>query len=82
MTDENGAEADRLGAKTSGHTVVFGRNGAVLFSGGITASRGHVGDNAGENAVLAALKQEMPDRRQTPVFGCSLTDARSEEKKP
>ena len=73
LTDENGTEAARFGAETSGHTLVFDRNGALVFSGGITASRGHAGENAGESAVLAALKQEPLPRNRTPVFGCSLT---------
>jgi hypothetical protein len=82
MSDEDGAEAARLGAQTSGHTVVFGRDGTVLFSGGITASRGHAGGNAGENAVLSVLKQQMPERQRTPVFGCSLAEPnRAEERK-
>ena len=79
LTDENGTEAARFGAETSGHTLVFDRNGALVFSGGITASRGHAGDNAGESAVLAALKQETMLRDRTPVFGCSLTNRNSTE---
>ena len=72
MTDENGLEAARFGAQTSGHTLVFDSNGRLVFSGGITATRGHVGANAGENAVLAALRQQIPERGRTSVFGCSL----------
>jgi hypothetical protein len=71
-TDDNGVEAARFGAKTSGHTLVFDRDGALVFSGGITATRGHEGGNAGENSVLAALRQQAPDRSRTPVFGCAL----------
>jgi hypothetical protein len=71
-TDDNGVEAARFGAKTSGHTLVFDRNSTLVFSGGITATRGHVGANAGENAVLSALRQQAPERRRTSVFGCSL----------
>ena len=72
VTDENGDEAARFGAQTSGHTLVFDRSGTLIFSGGITASRGHAGPNAGESAVLAALVQQPSGRSQTPVFGCSL----------
>jgi hypothetical protein len=72
LTDENGVEAARFGAETSGHTLVFDRNGTLVFSGGITASRGHAGENAGQGAVLAALSQESILRNRTPVFGCSL----------
>jgi hypothetical protein len=73
VTDENGKEAARFGAETSGHTLVFDRNGTLIFTGGITASRGHAGSNAGENSVLAALNQQAIDHARTPVFGCSLT---------
>lgn len=72
LTDENGIEARRFGAQTSGHTVVFDRDGKLIFSGGITASRGHIGSNAGEDAVRTSLREQTPDRSQTPVFGCSL----------
>lgn len=73
LTDENGSEAARFGAQTSGHTVVFESNGTLIFSGGITASRGHAGSNAGESSVLAALRQQPLAISRTPVFGCSLT---------
>jgi hypothetical protein len=72
MTDENGLEAARFGAKTSGHTLVFDPHGRLVFSGGITATRGHAGANAGENAVLSALRRQKPERGRTSVFGCSL----------
>lgn len=71
-TDDNGVEAARFGAKTSGHTFVFDRKGTLVFSGGITATRGHEGDNAGEIAVLAALREQRPALGRTAVFGCSL----------
>jgi hypothetical protein len=71
-TDDNGVEAARFGAKTSGHTLVFDRNSTLVFSGGITGTRGHAGANAGESAVLAALRQQTPMRGRTSVFGCSL----------
>lgn len=72
LTDENGTEAARFGAETSGHTLVFAADGTLLFSGGITASRGHAGSNAGESAVLAALNNEVVVQSRTPVFGCAL----------
>jgi hypothetical protein len=72
LTDENGTEAARFGAETSGHTLVFDREGTLVFSGGITASRGHAGGNPGESAVLAALSRETVTYSRTPVFGCAL----------
>lgn len=72
VTDNEGSEARRFGAETSGHTLLFDSNGALLFSGGITASRGHAGRNAGESAIIAAVNGERSDRGRTPIFGCSL----------
>jgi hypothetical protein len=77
VTDANGVEAARFGAQTSGHTLIFDHAGTLLFSGGITASRGHAGANAGENAVLAILNQQSADRQRTPVFGCSLANRKA-----
>jgi hypothetical protein len=79
LTDENGSEAARFGAETSGHTLVFDHDGMLVFSGGITASRGHAGANAGESAVLAALTQQRVMHDRTPVYGCSLTERASME---
>jgi hypothetical protein len=72
LSDVDGLEARRLGAETSGHTLLFGRDQRLLFSGGITQSRGHAGDNAGENAILSLVNNQHAARRKTFVFGCSL----------
>src|SRR4029079_17335035 len=42
--DADGVEAARFGASTSGATLVYDTKGRLLFSGGITAARGHEGD--------------------------------------
>jgi hypothetical protein len=72
--DADGADARRFGAQTSGHTLLFGADGKLLFSGGITGSRGHAGDNAGESAIVALVNNEMPARSEALVFGCALVD--------
>ena len=79
VTDADGSEARRFGAETSGHTLLFDPNGALLFSGGITASRGHAGRNAGESAIIAAVNGEQSERARTPVFGCALLRQPGEE---
>lgn len=79
LTDENGTEAARFGAETSGQTLLFAADGTLVFAGGITASRGHAGSNAGESAVLAAINQETVSYSRTPVFGCSLQKHTSAE---
>jgi len=68
------AEADRFGVLTSGHALVFAADGRLLFSGGITSSRGHEGDNVGLERIAAILSGGTPDRRDSPVFGCALTE--------
>jgi hypothetical protein len=72
--DRNGVEARRFGAETSGHTFLFDADGHLLFSGGITASRGHAGDNAGESAIVALVNNQTPPQTRSLVFGCSLAN--------
>lgn len=74
LLDPDGVEARRFGAETSGHTQLFGADGRLLFSGGITASRGHAGENAGESAILALVGNQTPPQTETLVFGCALAN--------
>jgi hypothetical protein len=73
--DDDGIEARRFGAKTSGHTLLFAADGRLLFSGGITESRGHAGGNVGESAIVSLVEHQRADRSETPVFGCELVGA-------
>lgn len=76
--DEDGVEAAYFNATISGQTIVYSGKGKRLFDGGITAARGHSGDNAGHDAVMAALRSgEAPADTETPVFGCSLVGQES-----
>lgn len=70
--DPNGNEATRFGVKTSGHVLVFGTDGKLLFSGGITAARGHAGENPGRSAVSALLSGGVARAPGHSVFGCEL----------
>jgi hypothetical protein len=72
VRDDHGLEASRFGAATSGQTLLYSANGLLLFSGGITGSRGHAGDNAGRAAILALLHREALARSSSFVFGCPL----------
>ena len=58
VRDDEGAQAERFGAVTSGQTLLYDARGRLLFSGGITGSRGHTGDNAGRSSVVALLNRE------------------------
>jgi hypothetical protein len=53
--DPDGREAQRFGVVTSGHVLLYDRAGQLRFSGGITASRGHEGDNTGCDSVIRLL---------------------------
>jgi hypothetical protein len=76
LSDIDGLEARRFGAETSGHTLLFDSTGHLLFSGGITGSRGHSGDNAGESAIVSLVSNYRGARSETFVFGCSLTEGK------
>lgn len=78
VEDSDGSEARRFNTATSGQALLYGPQGHLLFSGGITASRGHAGDNAGRDAIVSLVNAKPADRNQTPVFGCPLFDSRSE----
>ena len=75
LSDPDGAEARRFGAETSGHTLLFAADGSLLFSGGITQSRGHAGDNAGASAIVSLVHNRVAPRNETFVFGCALPTA-------
>jgi hypothetical protein len=75
LADLDGALARRFGAETSGYVVLFDTKGRLLFQGGITAGRGHSGDNPGASLILASLAGHGPNLKQTPVYGCSLVEA-------
>jgi hypothetical protein len=72
MRDDDGRETEIFGAATSGQTFVYDAGGALRFSGGITASRGHAGDNDGRSSVVAVLNRLDGNRPTTNVYGCSL----------
>ena len=77
MRDEGGVEAARFQAATSGQVVLYDAAGRLLFSGGITSSRGHEGDNVGRDTILSLLTRGRADDSSTPVFGCSLREVRA-----
>lgn len=75
QADVAGSEAKNFRATTSGHVILYDAQGGLLFSGGITESRGHSGDNAGRSAIVELLNHGTPATSATPVFGCSLVDS-------
>jgi hypothetical protein len=80
--DSEGVEARRFGVETSGHVLLFGPDGSLRYSGGITAARGHSGDNAGLTLILDRLRDAALPPATAPVFGCLLFDDLSQENEP
>lgn len=70
--DDEGIEAGRFHAATSGQTMLYDKDGKLLFSGGVTGARGHEGDNAGRAAIVSLLTLEEAKESESPVFGCPL----------
>ena len=75
--DKQGLQAQRFGVKTSGHVLLYNSRGALLFSGGVTPSRGHQGSCASNRQLLAMLTGSAQPAPQFPVFGCALFTPRS-----
>jgi len=70
--DEGGIMARFFGAKTSGQTYLYDTRGDLMFAGGITKNRGHIGDNKGRRAIAAVVKTGQPSSDFTNAFGCGL----------
>jgi len=82
VIDDEGAEAARFHAATSGQTLLYDGGGHLLFSGGITGSRGHSGDNAGHTAIVSFVNSGAAEQTESFVFGCPLFDPNSECRMP
>ena len=73
--DDRGTETDRFGAQVSGQSMLYDLDGKLVFSGGITAARGHEGDNDGVDGIISLVTEsEVGTPIHTPVFGCALHD--------
>jgi hypothetical protein len=77
LRDDGGRESRRFGALTSGQVVLYDAHARRRFQGGITAARGHEGDNYGSAAVRDLVERGRSERSETPVFGCSLREPRA-----
>ena len=69
--DAGGREAARFDALTSGLVLAYAPDGRRLYAGGVTSGRGHEGDNAGRDALVAALSAQ-PTLAEADVYGCAL----------
>ncbi|MDR3612449.1 MAG: hypothetical protein P4L53_02720 [Candidatus Obscuribacterales bacterium] len=72
LVDEDGREAGIFGSKTSGQMMIYNPEGRLVFSGGITSSRGHFGDNLGLDTALQSIGKKRNTFECTDVYGCPL----------
>ncbi len=72
--DPEGELARSLGLLSSGTVALYYADGTLAFHGGITAGRGHEGENLGQASVEEALQGRAPACPATHAFGCPLSD--------
>ncbi len=71
--DPGGRIAESFGVATSGQVLYVLEDGVVAFSGGITGSRGHEGDNPGRRRLLQSIRNTARSHTSSsPVFGCPI----------
>jgi hypothetical protein len=74
-SDVDAMIARKYRAQTSGQTFLYDEEGRLVFEGGITASRGHVGDNDGLQAVISLVSKGASADSPcafAPIFGCPI----------
>jgi len=74
ILDQGAHEAKLFGAATSGDTYIFMPSGQLRFHGGITPSRGSIGDNIGLDSVYRLAEGKSPAAMTTAVFGCPIIE--------
>ncbi len=70
--DIDGVQTKLFGATTSGHVLIYDGRGILQFTGGITDSRGHTGDNANYELAKKTIVARNPKFTTAPVYGCAL----------
>lgn len=76
--DTNGEISSELGINTSGHVVLYDKNGLAIYSGGVTPSRGHRGNNFGSSSLINLLADTTTSSNNTQnlisffTYGCKL----------
>jgi hypothetical protein len=72
ISDPDGTEAERFGARTSGQALLFDGEGRLVFQGGLTPARGHTGESAGKQAILSFVRSGKAEWERALSFGCDL----------
>lgn len=71
--DTDGKQAQRLGAFTSGHVLLFDADRNLVFSGGITPSRGHIGNCDGFSYLSQwILGGSTSGQKTAATYGCPI----------
>lgn len=70
--DIDGALASMFNATASGQCLLYSARGELLFEGGITSERGHIGESIGRDAIRKIVRHDPAYIRCSPVFGCEL----------
>lgn len=72
VSDPDALICRKFGVIVSGHMLVYSERGKLLFSGGITPSRGHEGSCLASDQMLRAIEEGAKPEREWPVFGCAI----------
>ncbi len=72
FADYGGTETERFRAYTSGQVLFYDAGGRLQFSGGLTPSRGHEGDNVGRAAIVRFIRGGAAGHFESFTFGCPL----------
>ncbi len=73
VIDRDGSICQQFGVTTSGHTLIYGPDAELRFSGGITPYRGHEGYCRASTAFMQHLNHPQKHPTNWPVFGCQIT---------
>lgn len=69
---DDGELASAFQVERSGHVVLIGVEGSIVYEGGVTPARGHLGDCRGMYLATQALLGNPSQSTMPPVFGCPL----------
>ena len=70
--DNQAAEASQFDAEVSGQTMLYNPQGDLVFSGGLTSTRGNQGANEGADAIIRIVRSGATQLHGAPLFGCAL----------
>ena len=78
IVDRNAEQCSAFGVKTSGHFLLYGGNGDLLFSGGITPGRGHEGStHAASDLLQQVIGGQSNATKHWPVYGCPIATSKA-----